>query len=243
MPAPIDRQYVPAQTNRLLAGLTLAVQQELLAECQLVDLQFGQQLCQPEQPYAFVYFPLTSFVSLIAKLPGHPPLEMALIGFEGMLGATVLLQSRLAPLQAIVQGAGLAWQMPVATLEQHLKQSRTPTHATRSGEQLQPALQSYLLQLGAQLCQNAICAHFHQVEARLARWLLMSQDRYQQQQLYLTQQFLADMLGVRRSSITVAASDLQLHGLISYQRGQIQILDRAGLLERSCGCYRPLPKN
>lgn len=240
MPAPIPLSYLPPQTNRLLATLTPEVQQQLLAQCQLVSLQFAEPLCLPEQAYQFVYFPLTSFISLIAKLPGHPPLEMALIGFEGMLGATLLLQSRQVPLQAIVQGAGLAWQMPVAVLEQHLSQQ--PDSISPHGE-LQPALQRYLLQLLTQQSQNAICAHFHQVEERLARWLLMSQDRYQQHQLYLTQQFLADMLGVRRSSITVAAGDLQLHGLISYQRGQLQILDRPGLLQRSCSCYQPLLLN
>jgi CRP-like cAMP-binding protein len=243
MPAPIALSYLPPQTNRLLATLTPEVQQPLLAQCQLVSLQFAEQLCLPEQAYQFVYFPLTSFISLIAKLPGHPPLEMALIGFEGMLGATLLLQSRQVPLQAIVQGAGLAWQMPVTVLEQHLSQHAVQPDSITSGGPLRPAIQRYLLQLLTQQSQNAICAHFHQVEERLARWLLMSQDRYQQQQLYLTQQFLADMLGVRRSSITVAAGDLQLHGLIRYQRGQLQILDRPGLLQRSCSCYQPLLLN
>ena len=243
MPAPIPLSYMPPQTNRLLATLTPEVQQQLLAQCQLVSLQFAEQLCLPEQAYQFVYFPLTSFISLLAKLPGHPPLEMALIGFEGMLGATLLLQSRQVPLQAIVQGAGLAWQMPVTVLEQHLQQPELQPGSITSGGPLQPAIQRYLLQLLTQQSQNAICAHFHQVEERLARWLLMSQDRYQQQQLYLTQQFLADMLGVRRSSITVAAGDLQLHGLIRYQRGQLQILDRLGLLQRSCSCYQPLLLN
>jgi len=243
MPAPIALSDLPPQTNRLLATLTPEVQQPLLAQCQLVSLHFAEQLCLPEQPYQFVYFPLTSFISLLAKLPGHPPLEMALIGYEGMLGATLLLQSRQVPLQAIVQGAGLAWQMPVTVLEQHLQQLGLQPDSIRSAGQLQPVLQRYLLQLLTQLSQNAICAHFHQVEERLARWLLMSQDRYQQQQLYLTQQFLADMLGVRRSSITVAAGDLQLHGLISYQRGHLLILDRPGLLRRSCSCYQPLLLN
>ncbi len=243
MPAPIPLSYLPPQTNRLLAILTPEVQQQLLAQCQLVSLQFAEPLCLPEQAYQFVYFPLTSFISLLAKLPGHPPLEMALIGFEGMLGATLLLQSRQVPLQAIVQGAGLAWQMPVTVLEQHLQQPELQLGSITSGGPLRPAIQRYLLQLLTQQSQNAICAHFHQVEERLARWLLMSQDRYQQQQLYLTQQFLADMLGVRRSSITVAAGDLQLHGLIRYQRGQLQILDRLGLLQRSCSCYQPLLLN
>jgi len=101
-------------------------------------------------------------------------------------------------------------------------------------------LQTYLFNLQKQISANAVCAHFHQVEARLARWLLMSHDRIQNDELYLTHQFLAEMLGVRRSSITVAAGYLQANGIILYNRGRLHILDRQGLLARSCSCYQPL---
>ncbi|WP_306522670.1 Crp/Fnr family transcriptional regulator [Rheinheimera sp.] len=215
-------------TNLLLNSLSAGEQQLFFADCELVQLEFGNQLCHPNENYRFLYFPLTGFISLIAKLKGHPPLEMGLIGFEGMLGATLVLQNRQVPLEAIVQGEGQAWRIPVVLFELFLT-----THP-----HLRTVLHCYLFQLMTQLSANAVCAHFHQIEERLARWLLMSQDRSQQHELYLTHQFLAEMLGVRRSGITVAAGDLQLKGLIHYQRGHVKILDRPGLLQQSCACYQ-----
>lgn len=223
-------QHIDVQGNRnlLLNCLSTQEQQLFFDDCELVMLEFGSQLCHPTQPYHWLYFPLTSFISLIAKLPGHPPLEMGLIGFEGMLGATLVLKNRNVPLEAVVQGEGMAWRMPVVLFELFL--SKHPA--------LKSALRRYLYQLLTQLSSNAVCAHFHQIEERLACWLLMSHDRAQHNELYLTHQFLAEMLGVRRSGITVAAGDLQLKGLIHYQRGHIHILDREGLLQQSCSCYQ-----
>lgn len=228
MPTVLMHSQRPAVQNRLLHHLPETEQSRLLQQAELVQLEFAEPLCQLDDDYQHLYFPLTAFVSLIAKLPGHPPLEMGLIGFEGVLGATILLHTRRVPSEAIVQGAGMAWRIPVAVIEGALQPS------------LQPLLQAYLFRLLRQLAQNATCAHFHQVEARLARWLLMSHDRIQTDELYLTHQFLADMLGVRRSSITVAAGDLQSYGVILYNRGRLHILDRQALLARSCSCYQPL---
>jgi CRP-like cAMP-binding protein len=228
MPTVLTHSQKPAVQNRLLHHLPEAEQSQLLQQAELVQLEFAERLCQLDDDYQHLYFPLTAFISLIAKLPGHPPLEMGLIGFEGVLGATILLHTRRVPSEAIVQGSGMAWRIPVAVIESAQQPS------------LQPLLQAYLFRLLRQLSQNAICAHFHQVEARLARWLLMSHDRVQADELYLTHQFLADMLGVRRSSITVAAGDLQSYGIILYNRGRLHILDRQSLLARSCSCYQPL---
>lgn len=228
MPTVLTHSQRPAVQNRLLHHLPEAEQSQLLQQAELVQLEFAERLCQLDDDYQHLYFPLTAFVSLIAKLPGHPPLEMGLIGFEGVLGATILLHTRRVPSEAIVQGSGMAWRIPVAVIESAQQPS------------LQPLLQAYLFRLLRQLSQNAICAHFHQVEARLARWLLMSHDRIQADELYLTHQFLADMLGVRRSSITVAAGDLQSYGIILYNRGRLHILDRQALQARSCSCYQPL---
>lgn len=228
MPTVLTHSQRPKVQNRLLHHLPEAEQSQLLQQAELVQLEFAERLCQLDDDYQHLYFPLTAFISLIAKLPGHPPLEMGLIGFEGVLGATILLHTRRVPSEAIVQGSGMAWRIPVAVIESAQQPS------------LQPLLQAYLFRLLRQLSQNAICAHFHQVEARLARWLLMSHDRVQADELYLTHQFLADMLGVRRSSITVAAGDLQSYGIILYNRGRLHILDRQSLLARSCSCYQPL---
>ncbi len=230
MPVVIPATQRPQIQNRLLRHLPEAEQTALLAQAELVQLEFAEALCLPDEQYQHLYFPLTAFISLIAKLPGHPPLEMGLIGYEGMLGVTILLQTRQVPSEAIVQGAGLAWRFPVSVFEAALAQS----------EHLAPLLRVYMYLLLRQLNKNAVCAHFHQVEARLARWLLMSHDRIQTDELYLTHQFLADMLGVRRSSITVAAGDLQANGIILYNRGRLHILDRQSLLAHSCSCYQPL---
>lgn len=230
MPIVIPHTQRPLVQNYLLRHLPESEQRHLQQSAELVRLDFGERLCQLEDEYQYLYFPLTAFVSLIAKLSGHPPLEMGLIGFEGVLGATILLHTRRVPSEAIVQGAGMAWRIPVGDIEDALNHCNS----------FLLLLQTYLFNLQKQISANAVCAHFHQVEARLARWLLMSHDRIQNDELYLTHQFLAEMLGVRRSSITVAAGYLQANGIILYNRGRLHILDRQGLLARSCSCYQPL---
>lgn len=230
MPTVIPHTQRPLVQNYLLRHLPEVEQRHLQQSAELVRLEFGERLCQIDDDYQYLYFPLTAFVSLIAKLAGHPPLEMGLIGFEGVLGATILLHTRRVPSEAIVQGAGMAWRIPVGAIEDALNHC----------ESFLLMLQTYLFNLQRQISQNAVCAHFHQVEARLARWLLMSHDRSQTDELYLTHQFLAEMLGVRRSSVTVAAGYLQDNGIILYNRGRLHILDRQGLLARSCGCYLPI---
>lgn len=230
MPTVLAHSQKIAVHNCILQCLPEREKSHLLHQADLVQLEFAERLCLLDDEYQHLYFPLTSLISLVAKLPGHPPLEMGLIGFEGVLGATILLQTRSVPSEAIVQGAGLAWRIPVSVIEMTLQQYSN----------LLPLMQDYLFRLLRQLSQNAICAHFHQVDGRLARWLLMSHDRIQTDELYLTHQFLAEMLGVRRSSITIAAGNLQCNGIILYNRGRLQILDREGLLARSCSCYQPM---
>lgn len=230
MPTVIPHTQRPLVQNYLLRHLPETEQRHLQQSAELVSLGFGERLCQLDEEYHYLYFPLTAFISLIAKLAGHPPLEMGLIGFEGVLGATILLHTRRVPSEAIVQGAGMAWRIPVGAVEDALNHCNS----------FLLLLQNYLFNLQRQISANAVCAHFHQVEGRLARWLLMSHDRIQNDELYLTHQFLAEMLGVRRSSITVAAGYLQANGIILYNRGRLHILDRQGLIARSCSCYQPL---
>ncbi len=213
--------------NRLLAGLTLAESRRILTHCETLNMSFGTRLCEPNEPLEYAYFPLTSFISLVTELDDHPPLEVGLIGNEGMLGATLALGTRIAPLRAVVQGPGLALRIPVAQLEEQLGESTA----------LLSTLKRYLYTLIMQLSQSAACTHFHAIEPRLARWLLMTHDRAHADHFHLTHEFLAEMLGVRRSGVTIAASALQGRHLIHYSRGEIKVIDRKGLEAAACKCY------
>jgi len=216
--------------NLLLAGLPLDELSRIRECCEEVDLVFGTILCESDQPFLYVYFPLTGFVSRVTALEGHPALEMGLVGNEGMLGATLSLGVNGAPMRAVVQGAGTALRMTASQLRREL--GRSPC--------LQHTLNCYLFVLLAQLSQIAACTHFHEIEPRLACWLLMTHDRAHADHFHLTHAYLADMLGVRRSGVSIAAGALQQRGLIRYSRGEINILDRQGLEAASCECYAAL---
>jgi CRP-like cAMP-binding protein len=200
----------------------------ILERCEPVDLVLGTILCEPDLPLPYAYFPLTGFISLVETVDNHPPLEMGLIGDEGMLGATLALGINSAPLQGVVQGTGSALRMTAPQLR----------HDLRNSPSLLRTLNRYLYVLIAQLSQSAACTRFHEVEARLARWLLMTHDRAHADHFYLTHKFLADMLGVQRSAVTIAAGALQRRNLIQYSRGEITVLGRRGLEAASCECYR-----
>lgn len=214
--------------NSLLNGLPKNLRNRIVKACELVNFHFGDTLCEADCPFEYAYFPVTGFISLVAVVKGHKPLEMNLIGNEGMLGATLSLGIANAPLRALVQGSGSALRISAAQLQNEL--SLAPTLVRK--------LNHYVYVLLAQLAQTAICVHFHETEPRLARWLLMTQDRTDSNQLHLTQEFLADMLGVRRSSVTIAAGAMQDRKLIHYSRGEILILDRKGLEKIACECYQ-----
>jgi CRP-like cAMP-binding protein len=231
--------------NQLLAKLPPRQRQQLLQYCMPVELSLGRLLYQAGKPISHLYWPVNAVLSLVAELPGHLPFELALIGHEGMLGASTVLGVSWAPVDAIVQGRGLALQLPAAQLP--LVLSKVPALAT--------ILQHYLVVQQAQAAMLSACVHFHQLQPRLARWLLMTADRTNSKELFLTHDFLASMLGVRRSGITVAAGRLQQLGLISYHRGTMKMVNRQGLEAEACCCYQqlkhwyqfgfsqPLPKN
>jgi CRP-like cAMP-binding protein len=220
----------PPIVNHLLASLPSKQRNRIMQNCEPVELVFGTVLCEPGQCFRNVYFPLTGFISLVSTLHGHQPLEMGMIGNEGMLGATLALGIDAVPLRAVVQGTGSALRLSTVQLRQALQNS----------EILLRTLNRYLYVLMTQLSQTTACTRFHKLEARLARWLLMTHDRAHADHFHLTHEFLADMLGVRRSGITVAAGVLQKRKIIRYARGQISILDRKALEAVSCGCYQPV---
>ena len=216
--------------SRLIEGLPSKQRKQLLNGCEPVNLVFGNVLQEANQPIRHVYFPLSGFISLVTTLDGHQPLEMGLIGNEGMLGASLALGIGQAPMRAVVQGSGSALRISSQLFKQELLSSPA----------LLRVLKRYLYVVMAQLSQSAACTHFHEIEPRLARWLLMTHDRAHADHFHLTHEYLAEMLGVRRSGVSIAAAALQARGLISYSRGQIYILDRAGLEQAACECYAVL---
>jgi len=217
----------PPRGNLLLEALDEPERQQFIARCESVELTFSEVLCEKNEHMPYVYFPTTSFVSLISSLDGGHSLEVGLVGREGMLGASLLLGVNAAPLKAIVQGTGHALRMDSAQFARQI--ARSPA--------LAEGFRRYVYVLVSQLAQMAACTRFHVVEERVARWLLMTRDRASSDVLYLTQDFVASMLGVRRAGITRAATMLKKRKLIRYSRGNVYILDRRGLEAASCECY------
>ena len=216
--------------NLLLASLPRVDLDRVLKNCEQLDVAFGDVLCEADQPFMHAYFPLTGFISRVTVLEGHPPLDMGLIGNEGMLGASLSLGVNDARMRAVVKCSGSVLRMTAAKLQRELSRSSS----------LQRLLSRYIYVSLAQLSQSAACTHYHEIEPRLACWLLMSHDRAHADHFHLTHAYLADMLGVRRSGVTVAAGALQQRRLIRYSRGEINILDRKGLEAASCKCYAAL---
>ena len=218
---------VPVVTNYLLAMLPEDERSDVLSHCDEVTLVFGETLAEPGEAYHHVYFPLRGFISLITVMDGKPVLETALVGAEGMLGATLALGVGSAHARAVVQGAGSALRMEASVFSELLVNSPA----------LRQMVMHYLHVMIEQLAQTSACTRFHVVESRLARWLLMTRDRAQSDTFDITHQFLASMLGVRRVGVTGAAGDMQRAGLIHYRRGHLRILDQPRLETTACCCY------
>ncbi len=214
--------------NRLLEALPESDLRRMLAGCETVELAFADLLYAPRERVRHVYFPTSSFVSLIMPIDASASLEVGLIGNEGMLGIPVVLGVNVSPVRAVVQGAGSALRMDAAPFSRALRRSQA----------LQREIDRYVFVHLSQLAQTAACTRYHVVEARLARWLLMTQDRAHAATFHITQEFLAFMLGVRRVGVTKAASSLQRRSLIRYSRGNITVINRRGLKAASCGCYK-----
>jgi CRP-like cAMP-binding protein len=219
--------------NQLLDELPASVRERIIRRGERVPLAIGAILCEPGQPFEHAFFPLSAFISLVARVEGHAPLEMGLIGNEGMLGATLALGVPLAPSRGMVQGEGEALRLPAKLLQEELRQAPA----------LVKTLSGYLYVLVTQQIQATVCTRFHEVEARLSRWLLMTHDRVHANHFHLTHQFLADMLGVQRSAVTIAAGGLQARGIIHYTRGEITVLDRPALEAAACECYAAMARD
>jgi CRP-like cAMP-binding protein len=213
--------------NHLIELLPRRERQRLLAACEPVELALAEVLCEPGEPARHAYFPIEGFISLVAPINGKPSLEVGMVGREGMLGAQLALGVSTVPLHAVVQGAGSAWRMRADTFRRELTRSLA----------LQRVVNRYLSVRMAQLAVSATCVRFHLLGPRLARWLLMSQDRAHADSFRVTQEFIAYMLGVRRVGVTTAAGDLQRNGLIEYHRGEVTVRNRRGLEAAACSCY------
>ena len=213
--------------NHLIELLPSADRARLLKVCEPVVLTLSEVLCEPGEVTRHVYFPTEGFISLVASASGSPGVEVGMVGREGMLGAQLVLGVDTSPLHALVQGQGTAWRIPARAFSGELRRSVS----------LKQHLHRYLYVLMAQQSASAACLRFHLTGQRLARWLLMCQDRADAASFHVTQEFLAYMLGMRRVGITAAAGALQKDGLIEYSRGQMTVLDRSGLEAAACNCY------
>lgn len=216
-----------SQANRLLAALGPTDRQRLLADAVFVDLETSAVLGLGGTTLAHAYFPTTCMISLLAPQTQEKRLLLGLTGYEGVYGGACALGIFSSAFDAVVTGAGQAWQIGAERLAAHGRRS----------DQLLRLLSHFLYVELRQLGTQAICSHFHPLRQRLARCLLMSQDRMQSTDLWLTHDDLSQMLGVRRAGVTGAARELQAMGLIRYTRGHIYIADRAHLLTQSCACY------
>ena len=213
--------------NLLLEGLGARDRRRLLSAADPVTFRAGDALSERGRRMTYVYFPIDSAASLMMTGAEHSPLEIGLVGREGMLGVPLILGAGNAAFRSVVRIAGRAWRLDAARFTRQLADS--------------PALRQHMNRYAhvtlVQIAGNVACKSFHRVEARLARWLLMSRDRANTDALALTHECLSSLLGVRRAGVTLAASDLRRRDFIRYSRGHIELLDPRGLATVACSCY------
>lgn len=213
--------------NHLIESLPRKDRARLLGACEPVELVLSEVLFDRGATTRWVYFPVDGFISLLTQVDQHAGLEVGMVGREGMLGMQLVLGVAQEPWQSLVQGPGSAWRLDADAFRRQLEESAA----------LQNCMKRYVYVLMAQMATATACLRFHSIGPRLARWLLMSQDRAHSDHFYMTHEFLAAMLGVRRVGVTMAAGALQRSGLIAYRRGELTVLDRCGLEGAACSCY------
>lgn len=214
-------------TNRLLAALSKDEHRRLLPNLEPFPLDFGEKIYEPGDLIRHVYFPTSGILSLLASVEDRATLEVGIVGREGMVGLPVFMGVKTSHNRAVVQGAGVAMRMKTAAFRRECD----------NGGSLPRLLRRYTHSRLTQITQGAACNRFHPIDARLARWLLMTRDRMGTDKFQVTQEFLSNMLGVRREGVNKAAGALQKQKLISYSRGTLTTLNRAGLEAVACQCY------
>ena len=219
-------QHTPKQSH-LLNALPPAVYDRLLPDLELVPLPLGQAVYESGKLQEYVYFPSASIVSLLYVMENGSSAEIAVVGNEGVVGIALFMGGETTPSRAVVQSAGYAYRLKASLLKKEFER----------GGPLQYLLLRYTQALITQMAQTAVCNRHHSVEQQLCRWLLLSLDRLPSNELTMTQELIANMLGVRREGVTEAAGNLQAAGLIEYSRGKITVLDRPQLEARVCECY------
>lgn len=218
---------MPLAENLLIRQLPKLARKRLLDRCESFELVLGADIGVRGQPLSHAHFPTEGFLSLVIDVDPYPALEVGMAGRESMLGAELLLGLAKAPWRAQVQGPGHSWRIDAKALR----------HECAASPALLQVVQTSLLVRLHQQALACACGRFHMIGPRLARWLLMSQDRAQSDRFHVTHEGMAQMLGVRRVGVTVAAGELQRSGLIRYHRGELTVLDRAALEIRACCCY------
>jgi CRP-like cAMP-binding protein len=214
--------------NHLLDALLNADYDRLSSNLELVELPLGEVLYESGEKLKYVYFPTTSIISLLYVMEDGSSAEIAVVGNEGILGISIFMGGETTPSRAVVQSAGHGYRMKAHLLKNEFNQAGP----------LQRLLLRYTQALITQMAQTAVCNRHHSVEQQLCRWLLLSIDRLSGNELNMTQELIANMLGVRREGVTEAAGKLHRAGLINYTRGRIVVIDRTGLEKRVCECYQ-----
>lgn len=218
--------------NQLLAALPQAERQRWLPQLESVDLALGQVLYESGAATPYVYFPTNAIVSLLYVLENGASAEIAVVGFEVVVGVSIFMGGGSTPSRSVVQSAGQGYRLRADAIKEEFEQAGPVMHL----------LLRYTQALITQMAQTAVCNRHHTLDQQLCRWLLLSLDRLKGDQLTMTQELIANMLGVRREGVTEAALKLQRAGLINYARGRINVLDRPGLEGRTCECYDVVKK-
>ena len=218
--------------NHLLAALPVADWERWLPALEPVDMPLGEVLYESGVAMAHVYFPTTSIASLLYVLEDGASAEIAVVGNEGIVGISLFMGGETTPSRSVVQSAGQGFRMRAQLLKDEFNRSGPVLHL----------LLRYTQALITQMAQTAVCNRHHSLDQQLCRWLLLSVDRLQEPELVMTQELIANMLGVRREGVTAAAVSLHRAGLINYKRGHITVIDRAGLERRTCECYGVVKK-